>query len=94
VEHADAGPRGARTSWRRPSPYWSARSWSVVVIPLLLFGIELLIVGLLIAAGILSRGLLGRPWVVRGPKPRSDLSAELLQLYEDLIDLGIASSFR
>jgi len=37
----------------------------VVVIPLLLFGIELVLLGLLIAAAILGRALLGRPWLVR-----------------------------
>src|SRR5262249_23579818 len=37
---------------------------AVVLIPLLLFGIELIIVGVLVAAGTLGRGLLGRPWVV------------------------------
>jgi hypothetical protein len=31
------------------------------VLPLLLFGIELLLLGLAIAAGILARALLGRP---------------------------------
>ncbi len=39
--------------------------FAVVLIPLLLFGIELIVLGLLIALGILGRGLLGRPWVVR-----------------------------
>jgi hypothetical protein len=38
---------------------------AVILIPLLLFGIELILLGLAIAAGILGRGLLGRPWVVR-----------------------------
>ncbi len=37
----------------------------VVVIPLLLFGIELILLGILIAAAILGRALLGRPWLVR-----------------------------
>jgi hypothetical protein len=37
---------------------------AVVLIPLLLFGIELVLVGVLIAAGVVGRGLLGRPWVV------------------------------
>lgn len=40
-------------------------AFAVVLIPLLLFGIELILLGLLIALGILGRGLLGRPWVVR-----------------------------
>jgi hypothetical protein len=36
----------------------------LVLIPLLLFGLELVIVGLLAAAGVISRFLLGRPWLV------------------------------
>jgi hypothetical protein len=39
--------------------------FAVVLIPLLLFGIELIILGLVVAAGILGRALLGRPWCVR-----------------------------
>lgn len=38
---------------------------AVILIPLLLFGAELILLGLAVAAGILGRGLLGRPWVVR-----------------------------
>ena len=38
--------------------------FAVILIPLIFFGVELIIVGLAIAAGILGRGLLGRPWVV------------------------------
>lgn len=38
---------------------------AVIVIPLLLFGIELIVLGFAIAAGIAARGLLGRPWVVQ-----------------------------
>jgi hypothetical protein len=37
----------------------------IVVVPLLLFGIELILLGLVVAAGIVGRTLLGRPWVVR-----------------------------
>ncbi len=36
-----------------------------VAIPLLLFGLELLIVGLALTAGALGHLLLGRPWVVQ-----------------------------
>jgi hypothetical protein len=39
--------------------------FAVVLIPLLLFGVELIIAGLLIASGILARAFLGRGWVVR-----------------------------
>ena len=38
---------------------------AVVLIPLLLFGIELILLGTLIALTIVGRGLLGRPWLVR-----------------------------
>ncbi len=37
----------------------------VILIPLLLFGVELIALGFLIAASILGRSLLGRPWVIR-----------------------------
>lgn len=37
---------------------------AVILIPLLLFGIELIILGLAIALAILGRALLGRPWIV------------------------------
>ena len=36
----------------------------LVVIPLLLFGLELILLGAAIAAGIFTRTLLGRPWIV------------------------------
>jgi hypothetical protein len=38
--------------------------FAVILIPLLLFGIELILLGLVVAAGIAGRGLLGRPWIV------------------------------
>jgi hypothetical protein len=37
---------------------------AAIVIPLLLFGIELIVLGFVIAAAIFGRGLLGRPWIV------------------------------
>lgn len=37
---------------------------AAIVIPLLLFGIELILLGFVIAASIVGRGLLGRPWIV------------------------------
>jgi hypothetical protein len=36
----------------------------LVVIPLLLFGLELILLRMVIAAGIFTRTLLGRPWIV------------------------------
>jgi hypothetical protein len=36
-----------------------------VIIPLLLFGVELIIVGVAVAASIIGRLLLGRPWIVQ-----------------------------
>jgi hypothetical protein len=38
---------------------------AVIVIPLLLFGIELIALGLVVAVSIAGRTLLGRPWVVQ-----------------------------
>lgn len=38
---------------------------AIVVVPLLLFGIELIVLGLLVAVGVVGRTLLGRPWVVQ-----------------------------
>ena len=37
---------------------------AVIAIPLLLFGIELILAGLLVAAGIIARSMFGRPWIV------------------------------
>ncbi len=37
---------------------------AVIAIPLLLFGIELILAGLLVAAGIVARSMFGRPWIV------------------------------
>jgi hypothetical protein len=39
--------------------------FAVVIVPLLLFGVELIILGFLIAVGVLSRTLLRRAWVVQ-----------------------------
>lgn len=39
---------------------------AIVVVPLLLFGIELIVLGLVVAAGIVGRTLLGRPWNCHG----------------------------
>jgi hypothetical protein len=36
-----------------------------VLIPLLLFGLELVLLGLAVATGMFARTLLGRPWVVQ-----------------------------
>ncbi len=49
---------------------------AIVVIPLLLFGIELILLGLLVAAGIAGRTLLGRPWIVQA----TPLNAEAEEL--------------
>jgi hypothetical protein len=38
---------------------------AVIVIPLLLFGIELMVAGLAVAGGIAVRSALGRPWIVQ-----------------------------
>jgi len=48
----------------------------IVVIPLLLFSIELIILGLAVAVGVVGRALLGRPWVVQA-MPNDDSTAML-----------------
>jgi hypothetical protein len=48
----------------------------VVLIPLLLFGVELILLGAVIAIGILARALLRRPWLVRA-EPAAGSSAVL-----------------
>jgi hypothetical protein len=45
---------------------------AIVVIPLLLFGIELILLGLLVAAGVAGRTLLGRPWIVQATPLATD----------------------
>lgn len=40
-----------------------------VVVPLLLFGIELIILGLVLALGIVGRSLFGKPWTVAAARP-------------------------
>jgi hypothetical protein len=45
---------------------------AVVVVPLLLFGIELIVLGLVIAVGVVGLTLLGRPWVVRAVPVNGD----------------------
>ena len=36
----------------------------LILLPVLLFGAELIIIGLLLAAGVISRSLFGKPWTV------------------------------
>lgn len=43
-----------------------------VVVPLLLFGFELIILGLVLAASIAGRALLGRPWIVQATQVEGD----------------------
>jgi len=51
---------------------------AIVVIPLLLFGIELILLGLLVAAGIAGRTLLGRPWIVQATPLTTEAEAKEL----------------
>jgi hypothetical protein len=51
---------------------------AIVVIPLLLFGIELILLGLFVAAGIAGRTLLGRPWIVQAAPLTTEANAEEL----------------
>ncbi len=48
---------------------------AIVVVPLLLFGIELILLGLLVATGILGRVILGRPWLVQASPTNGDAEA-------------------
>lgn len=43
-----------------------------VLIPLLLFGIELIIVGVVLAAGMIGRLFLGRPWIIEANSSRGE----------------------
>lgn len=47
----------------------------LVLIPLLFFGLELIILGVLLAAGVIARTLLGQPWVVEA-RSTDPVSAE------------------
>jgi hypothetical protein len=52
----------------------------LIVIPLLLFGIELIVAGLVVAGGIAMRSALGRPWIVQATpsgNPSGALSWEI-----------------
>lgn len=44
--------------------------FALILLPLILFGVELMVAGLLVALGIASRATFGRPWVVKAT-PRS-----------------------
>lgn len=53
----------------------------IVIVPLLLFGIELILLALLVATCILGRTLLGRPWIVQASSPTAqagDLSRRVV----------------
>lgn len=52
---------------------------AVVLIPLLLFGFELILLGFLIAGAILGRALLGRPWVVEAAPKGAELPSYVWQ---------------
>lgn len=45
----------------------------MILIPLLLFGIELIVLAMILAAGIVARSMLGRPWIVQAT-PRTNQS--------------------
>jgi hypothetical protein len=81
------GLAGSEPGWLAPDgPDESLVAWLalvvgtivvvVVVIPLLLFGIELILLGILVALAILGRALLGRPWLIRA-EPVDDRDAAI-----------------
>jgi hypothetical protein len=52
---------------------------ALILIPILFFGIELVIVGVLLAAGVMARTLLRQPWVVEARSSDSLTSGRLLE---------------
>lgn len=68
---------------------------AVIAIPLLLFGIELILASLLVAAGITARSMFGRPWIVHATSsadPAGALAWEVKgwRRSEQLIDQVVA----
>lgn len=49
----------------------------LIVLPLLLFGLELIIVGAVLAVGVVSRSLFGKPWTVAASRDGAAVPAAL-----------------
>ncbi|HWD69181.1 MAG TPA: hypothetical protein VG293_03240 [Solirubrobacteraceae bacterium] len=49
----------------------------LIVVPLLLFGVELIIVGCALAIGVVSRSLFGKPWTVAATRDGAAIPAAL-----------------
>jgi hypothetical protein len=49
---------------------------AVILVPLFVFGVELVIAGVVLAVGIVARSAFGRPWIVRAT-PTADPAAAL-----------------
>lgn len=52
---------------------------ALILIPILFLGIELIVVGALLAAGVMARTLLRQPWVVEATSSDSLTSGRLLE---------------
>jgi hypothetical protein len=52
---------------------------ALILIPLLFFGVELIIVGVLLAAGLVGRVVLRRPWVIEATSVDSATSGRQLE---------------
>jgi hypothetical protein len=50
---------------------------ALVVLPLVFFGVELIILGCLLAVGVLGRSLFGKPWTVAATRGREEVPAAL-----------------
>ncbi len=49
----------------------------LIVLPLLLFGLELIIIGVVLAVGVISRSLFGKPWTVAATRDGAAVPAAL-----------------
>jgi hypothetical protein len=58
--------------------------WSVVfiVVPLLLFGIELILLGSILAVGLVGRSLFGKPWTVAATRTGEEAPVALWRVRE------------
>lgn len=49
----------------------------LIVVPVLLFGVELIIVGCVLAVGVVSRSLFGKPWTIAATREQASTPAAL-----------------
>jgi hypothetical protein len=50
---------------------------ALVVVPVVLFGVELIILGCLLAVGVLGRSLFGKPWTIAATRGREEVPSAL-----------------